>query len=94
MTRFDTTAVTQFFIQDGKRIEVPAPAWDGFPNHSGLSAEMCSSAAEVFNERDFFNSTEDWTAYQKLLSRPMVLSMSIDDDVSPVSVQEMSQLTY
>ncbi|KAK5662371.1 hypothetical protein OQA88_8281 [Cercophora sp. LCS_1] len=80
VTRFDTTAVTQFFIQDGKKIDAPAPVWDGFPKHSGLSAEMCSSAATVFDERDNYNSTEDWTAYQKLMSQPMVLAMSINGD--------------
>lgn len=88
MTRFDTTAITQFFVQGGKKIDVPPPTWEGLPKHSGLSPEMCASAAQVFGERGRFNSTEDWTSYQRLLSQPMVLAMSIDHDVSPNFIYE------
>lgn len=82
VTRFEEHHVTQFFIQDGKKIDIPGPTWDGLPkNTSGLSAEMCLKKPVVFDERDGFAENDGWEGHIKLMRTPMVLTMSILDDV-------------
>ncbi|KAK0665350.1 family 7 putative glycoside hydrolase [Cercophora samala] len=79
VTRWEKDRQYQFFIQDGKRIDVPAPIWDGLPKQSGLSEDMCAAQADVFSEIDHWLMHEGWTTHQRqVLNRPMVLVMSID----------------
>ncbi|KAK4149475.1 Exoglucanase 1 [Chaetomidium leptoderma] len=42
VTQFDQDKVTQFFIQDGQKFDMPGPVWEGLPKEGGLSANMCS----------------------------------------------------
>lgn len=82
VTRFDEHQVTQFFIQDGKKIDLPNPIWDGLPKDTtGLSAEMCLKKPVVFDERDVFGENNGWESHIKLMKTPMILTMSILDDV-------------
>lgn len=87
MTRWEEDRQYQFFIQDGKRIDVPAPTWDGLPKQSGLSKEMCDVQTNVFMEQDIWAVHNGWPTHQRqVLSRPMVLVTSIDAaDVSVYS---------
>ncbi|CAP62187.1 uncharacterized protein PODANS_5_12770, partial [Podospora anserina S mat+] len=79
VTRWEEDHQYQFFIQDGKRIDVPAPTWDGLPKQSGLSKEMCDVQANVFMEQDIWAVHNGWPTHQRqVLSRPMVLVTSID----------------
>ncbi|KAK4675294.1 hypothetical protein QC764_512770 [Podospora pseudoanserina] len=79
VTRWEEDRQYQFFIQDGKRIDVPAPTWDGLPKQSGLSKEMCDVQANVFMEQDIWAVHNGWPTHQRqVLSRPMVLVTSID----------------
>ncbi|KXX81013.1 Exoglucanase 1 [Madurella mycetomatis] len=81
VTRFTETNITQFFIQDGQKIDVPVPVWDGLPKEAGLSADMCGKQLEVFIERDAFGMNGGWDQnLQQLLTQPMVLSTSINVD--------------
>ena len=82
VTRFEETEVTQFFIQDGKKIETPAPAWDGFPDSSGISAEYCNSQFTIFDDQDRFHQVGGFPRHNEMLKHPMVLTMSITNDVS------------
>lgn len=82
ITRFDDARVYQIFIQNGKRIDAPAPEWDGLPKEDALSADICSKSAKVFEERDRFAEGGGWNTHKEVLSRPMVLSLSINTDVS------------
>lgn len=83
VTRWSDTNITQFFIQDGKKIDMPAPVWDGLPKEGVLSADMCSKQPDVFEERDEFRQNGGWAAHNKqLLDQPMVLVMSINSDVN------------
>ncbi len=84
VTQFAETQVTQFFIQDGKRIDAPAPTWEGLPKQAGLSPEMCEKLPSVFGNSDGFGGLRTWEAHKRMLSQPMVLTMSIDTDVSLV----------
>ncbi|KAK0624437.1 cellobiohydrolase from Melanocarpus Albomyces complexed with Cellotetraose [Immersiella caudata] len=80
ITRFEEDRVYQIFVQDGKRIDTPAPEWEGIPKQSGLTAEMCETATNVFEELDRFGSNGGWKTHNELLSRPLVLAMTINTD--------------
>ena len=82
ITRFTDARVYQIFVQDGKRIDAPVPEWSGLPKEAGLSAEICAATPVAFHERDRFVEGGGWTAHKEVLSRPMVLAMSIFTDVS------------
>lgn len=86
VTRFEDSAVTQFFIQDGTKIEPPAPAWDDLPaNSGGITDKYCKASPGVFEERDIFNEVGGWEQHKAALRQPMVLAMSIKDDVRQVT---------
>lgn len=82
VTRFTATNITQFFVQDGRKIEVPVPTVAGLPPHNGLTPEMCSAARPLFNERNRYAEMGGWDTNVKLLSKPLVLSMEINVNVS------------
>ncbi|KAK4044106.1 glycoside hydrolase [Parachaetomium inaequale] len=82
VTQWSETKVTQFFIQDGQKIELPAPVVEGLPKEAGLSADMCSKQRAVFGELDTMAQNGGWETHNRqLLSQPMVLVMSIGADV-------------
>ena len=63
---------------------MPAPALEGLPKEAGLSADMCSKERAVFGEVDTMADNGGWEAHNsQMLSQPMVLVMSIGDDVVP-----------
>lgn len=82
VTQFTAAKITQFFVQDGRKIEVPVPTIPGLPAHNGLTPEMCSAARPLFNERNKYSEMGGWDTNVKLLSKPLVLSMEINVDVS------------
>ncbi|KAK0647981.1 cellobiohydrolaseI [Cercophora newfieldiana] len=82
ITRFAEDRVYQIFVQDGKRIDTPAPEWEGLPKESGLSDEICIKSLPVFGEENLSRYARNggWNTHKKVLSRPMVLAMSISTD--------------
>jgi cellulose 1,4-beta-cellobiosidase len=83
VTQWNETKVSQFFIQDGHKIEMPPPVWEGLPKEAGLSADMCQKQRQVFKERDFLAENGGWDAHNRqLLEQPMVMVLSIGPDVS------------
>jgi cellulose 1,4-beta-cellobiosidase len=80
VTRFEDDQITQFFIQDGKKIEVPYPTTDDLPNKSGISADYCKAKQVLFNEHNRFDPSGGWTMHQQAIRQPMVLTMAITDD--------------
>ncbi|KAK2010411.1 glycoside hydrolase family 7 protein [Colletotrichum eremochloae] len=80
VTRFEEDRVTQFFVQDGKRIDAPAPAYAGFPDESGISPGYCRVLPSVFGEANYFEQVGGYHHHNEALRRPMVLAMSISDD--------------
>ncbi|KAK4442127.1 Exoglucanase 1 [Podospora aff. communis PSN243] len=80
ITRFEEDRVYQIFVQDGKRIDTPAPGWEGLPKESGLTADICSKTPDLFEEFDRFGSNGGWNSHKEVLSRPMVLALSISTD--------------
>jgi len=83
VSQFRDDKLTMFFVQDGKKIEMPPPKWDGIPQDSGdLTPEFCSAAPAVFGDRDRFEEVGGFPQLNAALRIPMVLAMSIWDDVS------------
>ncbi|KAK4223144.1 glycoside hydrolase [Podospora fimiseda] len=81
VSRFQDNRLEQFFVQNGRKIEVPAPTWDGIPNDSSaITPEFCSAQFSVFDDRDRFAEVGGFDALNAALRVPMVLVMSIWDD--------------
>ncbi|KAK4206218.1 glycoside hydrolase [Rhypophila decipiens] len=81
VSQFRENRLTMFFVQDGRKIEMPAPNWEGIPNDSGdITPEFCSAAPIVFGDRDRFEEVGGFEQLNAALRVPMVLVMSIWDD--------------
>lgn len=76
--------MTQFFLQDGVKIDAPVPVLDGFGGAAvgGLSGEYCETKARVFQEPDTFLELGGFQRQSQILRQPLVLALSINDDVS------------
>lgn len=75
--------MSQFFIQDGNKIEIPGTTYEGIPNEDAdITPEFCEAQFSVFGERDRFNEVGGWSKLNSALEIPMVLVMSIWSDVS------------
>ncbi|SPN99067.1 uncharacterized protein DNG_02106 [Cephalotrichum gorgonifer] len=79
VTQFTEYEVTRYFVQDGKRIDMPESAIDGVSGNS-LNDEFCQKKAYVFDERDRFNELGGWPKFQEAMGGKWVLVMSIRDD--------------
>jgi cellulose 1,4-beta-cellobiosidase len=77
VTQFTATSLTQFFIQDGQRFDIPTPKYDGVPNSSQITQEFCDNIFNVFTEHDRYTEVGGWPAMVDALSVPHVLVMSI-----------------
>ncbi|KAI1655218.1 glycoside hydrolase family 7 protein [Daldinia decipiens] len=80
VTQFAKDKLTQFFVQDGKKIEIPGPKIDGFPATSDITPEYCTAEFGVFGDRDRFKEVGGFDQLNSALGLPMVLVMSIWDD--------------
>lgn len=83
VTQFEENKITQFFVQDGNKIEIPGPTYDGLdPESSAITPEYCSNVFTVFDDRNRFDEVGGFDQLTVALKLPMVLVMSIWDDVS------------
>jgi len=83
VSQFEKNKLTQFFVQNGKKIEIPAPKVEGVSGESSaITPEFCKSAPEAFGDRDRFGEVGGFDQLNAALAVPMVLVMSIWDDVS------------
>lgn len=82
VTQFAEDKLTQFFVQNGKRIDVPAPTDSSISDSSDITPELCTNAFTVFDDFNRFDEVGGFTALNQALNVPMVLVMSIWDDVS------------
>jgi cellulose 1,4-beta-cellobiosidase len=80
VTQFKTDKVTQFFIQDGKKIEVPTPDLPGLPAQNSINADYCKAKTELYEYRDRWNRVGGYAKHLEMLSQPMVLTMGITND--------------
>jgi cellulose 1,4-beta-cellobiosidase len=77
VTQFTATSLKQYFIQDGNRIDMPEPQYEGVPASNEINAEFCENIFNVFSEFDRFTDVGGWPAMVDALSVPHVLVMSI-----------------
>ncbi|CAH0056051.1 unnamed protein product [Clonostachys solani] len=77
VTQFKTTGMKQFFVQNGKRIDVPAPSYSGVPASSEITKAFCDNIFNVFSDYNRYSEVGGWTAIQNALAKPHVLVMSI-----------------
>jgi len=83
VSRFEPNKLTQFFVQNGQKIEIPAPTWEGIPQESSaITPEFCTAQFKAFGDRDRFAEVGGFSQLNAALQVPMVLVMSIWDDVS------------
>jgi len=96
VSQFSPDKLTMFFIQNGQKIEMPAPKWEGIPQDNGdLTPAFCSNAPAAFGDRDRFEEVGGFSQLNAALQVPMVLVMSIWDDVSATnSTQDTYYCTY
>ncbi|KAK0614760.1 putative cellulose 1, 4-beta-cellobiosidase [Immersiella caudata] len=80
VSQFEPNKLTQFFVQDGKKIEVPAPTWDGVEKVNHITPEFCTTQFAAFGDRDRFAEVGGFDQLNAALGVPMVLVMSIWDD--------------
>lgn len=81
VTQFKPGRLTQFFVQDGKKIVAPAPTIEGISDSGDITAEFCTNQFKTFNDRDRFAEVGGFSQLDAALGVPMVLVMSIWDDV-------------
>ncbi|EOO02288.1 putative exoglucanase 1 protein [Phaeoacremonium minimum UCRPA7] len=80
VTRFETNKVSQFFVQDNKKIEIPAPTYEGLPSSSNITPDFCENQFKVFGDRNRFSEVGGFDQLNNAFKVPMVLVMSIWDD--------------
>lgn len=86
VTQFKENAYTQFFVQNGKKISIPGSTFDGLPSSSTITPEYCKAQFNLLGDRDRFTEVGGFSSVNQALSKPLVLVMSIWDDVcNPLS---------
>lgn len=81
VSQFRENKLSMFFVQNGKKIEVPAPQIEGVPGDtSDITPEFCTSQFQAFGDRDRFAEVGGFSQLNAALRIPMVLVMSIWDD--------------
>ena len=79
MTQWSPGKIAQFFVQDGKKITFPSSTYaDG----AELNQEWCDKVTEAFDDRPRFTEVGGFAQMDKAHQSPMVLVMSLWDDVS------------
>ncbi|KAI0882938.1 glycoside hydrolase family 7 protein [Annulohypoxylon maeteangense] len=80
VSQFADNKLTQFFVQNGKKIEIPGPTGSGFPATADITPEYCKAETTAFGDRDRFTEVGGFDQLNSALDIPMVLVMSIWDD--------------
>ncbi|KIH93361.1 hypothetical protein SPBR_04211 [Sporothrix brasiliensis 5110] len=73
------TEIKQFYVQGGKKIELPKTTWPGLSGNS-ITPDFCTSQKKVFGDRDSFGDIGGFPAMADALAKPMVLVLSLWDD--------------
>jgi cellulose 1,4-beta-cellobiosidase len=80
VTQFANDKVSQFFVQNGKKIVIPGPTDESISSTSDITPEYCANAYQAFGDRNRFEEVGGFAQLNKALAVPMVLVMSIWDD--------------
>ncbi len=82
VTQFSPNKIVQFMVQGGKKIDIPGPADTSISSSSAITPEFCSNVFKAFGDRSRFDEVGGFEQLNAALAIPMVLVMSIWDDVS------------
>lgn len=79
-------SIRRFYVQGGKVIPNSESTIEGTSGNE-INAEFCKAQKKAFNDGDHFNEKGGMEQFSKAIAKPMVLVMSLWDDVSrnPVS---------
>ncbi|KAI0009692.1 glycoside hydrolase family 7 protein [Xylariaceae sp. FL0662B] len=80
VTQFQENSFSQFFVQDGVKIEIPGAKIDGIPETSAITPEYCTAQFSALDDRDRFSEVGGFDQLNQVLDIPLVLVMSIWDD--------------
>lgn len=72
------TAIKQYFIQDGKKFEVPGSKYVN--NANEITESFCKAAQPIFKDAKKFEQVGGLAQMGKATGNPMVLTLSIWDD--------------
>lgn len=81
VTQFSESQIYQFFVQDGKKIDMPETTVEGVSGNK-LDEAFCKDQFAAFGDRDRFNEVGGWSKMNEALESGWVLVMSLWDDVS------------
>jgi len=76
----ELTEIKQFYVQNGKKIQIPGTKVPGLDPYNSLNNKNCANQKKVFGEPPTFTSRGGMKAMGEALKRGMVLVMSLWDD--------------
>ncbi|PKS05014.1 hypothetical protein jhhlp_008380 [Lomentospora prolificans] len=79
VTQFKESEIYQFFVQDGKKIDMPETTIEGVSGNR-LNEAFCKDQFAAFGDRDRFNEVGGWSKMNEALNGEWVLVMSLWDD--------------
>ncbi|KAI1822789.1 glycoside hydrolase family 7 protein [Xylaria intraflava] len=81
VSQFQENNFTQFFVQNGQRIDIPGPVLSGMPESSAsITPDYCQAEFSVTGDRNRFDEVGGWSTLNQIISEPMVLVLSMWDD--------------
>lgn len=79
VTQFEQNKITQFYLQNGQRYDMPDSAVSGVSGNT-VTPEFCRNQFQAFGDRDRFNEVGGFGQMNRALQREWVLVMSLWDD--------------
>ena len=76
----ELSEIKQFYVQNGKKIEVPPTKIPGLGPYNSLTNQNCQAQKSVFGEAPNFLSKGGMKTMGEAMKRGMVLVMSLWDD--------------
>jgi cellulose 1,4-beta-cellobiosidase len=80
VTQFRESGITQYFVQNGKKIKRPAPKDASLGKSGDLTESYCDNMFNLFAERNRFVEVGGWEQQNTFLRKPMVLTMALGHD--------------
>lgn len=76
------SAIKRFYVQNGVVIANSESNIEGNAGHNSITPEFCSTQKSAFGDDDIFSARGGFSGMSDALAKPMVLVMSLWDDVS------------
>ncbi|TEA21429.1 Exoglucanase 1 [Colletotrichum sidae] len=79
VTQFSNNKVAQYFVQNGKKIQMPNSSVSGVSGNA-VTPDFCTAQFKAFGDRDRFSEVGGWSKLNSALGGKWVLVMSLWDD--------------